>query len=277
MLALIAFAANSLLCRMALTSSAIDPASFTTIRLSAGALVLGMLSQLRSNRSPARPSWPAAGMLALYAICFSFAYRHLTAGTGALLLFGAVQLTMITGGIRAGKRPTLPQWLGLLVALGGLVYLVFPGLAAPPFAAAALMIGAGLSWGVYSLLGRSSSDPLAQTTTNFVRALPLVAVVSLATLSGASMDLRGALLAAASGALASGLGYVLWYRALPSLAPVVASMVQLAVPPLAALGGVTLIREPLTQRLVCASIIVLGGIVAAIWPGRRREVAESLS
>jgi drug/metabolite transporter (DMT)-like permease len=267
-LALLAFAANSLLCRLALSSGGIDPASFTAIRLGSGAAVLLLLVRLRPNRSTsATPSWPSAGLLALYAVPFSFAYRQLTAGTGALLLFAAVQLTMILGGIRRGRWPTPSQWLGLVIAFAGLTYLLLPGLAAPAPGAAALMLLAGLSWGLYSLRGQARTDPLAQTADNFMRAIPWALGLSLVALPHLTVDVRGVALASVSGAIASGLGYVLWYRALPYLAPVLASMVQLTVPPLAAAGGLAFAGEPLTFRLVGASTIILGGIAIALWPG----------
>jgi drug/metabolite transporter (DMT)-like permease len=222
---------------------------------------------MRTGRSTsATPSWASAALLALYAVPFSFAYRQLTAGTGALLLFAAVQLTMILGGIRGGRWPTPSQWLGLGIAFSGLTYLVLPGLAAPSPQGTALMLLAGLSWGLYSLRGRASTDPLAQTAGNFTRAIPWAIGLSVVALPHLTVDLRGVWLASLSGAIASGLGYVLWYRALPQLAPVVASMVQLIVPPLAALGGLALVGEPLTYRLVLATTVILGGIAVALWP-----------
>jgi drug/metabolite transporter (DMT)-like permease len=265
LLALVAFAANSLLCRLALASGSIDPTSFTTIRLVTGALVLVGLVRFRNRPPSSTASWTSATMLVLYAVPFAFAYRQLTAGTGALLLFGAVQVTMILGGARAGRRPTPGQLLGLVLAFGGLLYLVLPGLAAPPPGAALLMLIAGMSWGLYSLRGRAVTDPLAQTAANFLRAVPWALLISLLSfsLSHIVLEAQGALLAAASGALASGLGYVIWYRALPGLSPIVASMVQLAVPPLAATGGILLLGETLTLRLLFASIAILGGIAVA--------------
>jgi drug/metabolite transporter (DMT)-like permease len=269
-LALLAFAGNSLLCRLALTSGGIDPASFTAIRLATGAAVLVVLVRLRADRSrSATPSWVSAALLALYAVPFSFAYRRLTAGTGALLLFAAVQITMILGGIRAGRWPTASQWAGLVIAFTGLAYLVLPGLAAPSPQAAILMLLAGMSWGVYSLRGRVRTDPLAQTADNFARAIPLALGLSLVASPQLTADVHGVLLASVSGAIASGLGYVLWYHALPHLSPVVASMVQLAVPPLAAIGGLAFVGEALTYRLILASAIILGGIAIALWPGAR--------
>jgi drug/metabolite transporter (DMT)-like permease len=273
-LALIAFAANSLLCRLALTGGGIDPASFTVIRLATGAAVLLALVRMRSGRPiSATPSWASAALLALYAVPFSFAYRQLTAGTGALLLFAAVQLTMILGGIRGGRWPRPRQWLGLWIALSGLTYLVLPGLAAPSPQGAGLMLLAGVSWGLYSLRGRASTDPLAQTAGNFIRAIPWALGLSTVALPHLTVDARGVWLASLSGAIASGLGYVLWYRALPQLTPVIASLVQLIVPPLAALGGLAFVGEPLTYRLVLATAVILGGIAVALWPAASTAAA----
>jgi drug/metabolite transporter (DMT)-like permease len=262
-LALTAFAANSLLCRLALLDGAIDPASFTTIRLAAGSLTLLLL--LRTLRQPEGASWTSGWLLALYAVPFAFAYRYLGAGTGALLLFGAVQSTMILGSYRLGKRLSAVQWSGLLLAFGGLIYLVLPGVHAPSLAGAGLMLVAGAAWGVYSLRGRSAgSAALALTASNFVRATPIGLAVSLVTVSSSHLSVHGALLAIASGSLASGLGYVIWYRVLPELAPATASVVQLSVPPLAAAGGILFLGEALTSRLALASGVVLGGIALTL-------------
>jgi drug/metabolite transporter (DMT)-like permease len=262
LLALAAFAANSLLCRLALREGAIDPASFTAIRLLSGAIVLALLLRA-GNRAPlfAAGSWASAAYLALYAIPFALAYRNLTAGTGALLLFGAVQCTMILGGYREGHRLSGGQWVGLVIAFGGLVYLVAPGVSAPAPGGAALMTLAGLAWGIYSLRGRGAGQAaLPQTAGNFARATPLAIVVCLLTLPGLFATANGVLLAVLSGALASGLGYVIWYRVLPGLTPVAASVVQLAVPLLAAAGGIGLLGERVTLRLGIATVLVLGGI-----------------
>jgi drug/metabolite transporter (DMT)-like permease len=262
-LALSAFAANSILCRLALLDGAIDPASFTTIRLASGALTLVLL--LRSLRPPENASWTSGLLLALYAVPFAFAYRYLSTGTGALLLFAAVQSTMILGSYRLGKRLSIAQWAGLLLAFGGLVYLVLPGVHAPSPLGTGLMLLAGAAWGLYSLRGRSAgSAALALTTSNFVRAAPVALAVSLITAGSGHITLHGALLAIASGALASGLGYVIWYRVLPDLAPATASVVQLSVPPLAATGGILFLGEILTARLAIASAVVLGGIALTL-------------
>jgi drug/metabolite transporter (DMT)-like permease len=261
--ALSAFAANSLLCRLALLDGSIDPASFTTIRLLSGALILMLLG--RNAPAPPTINWSSAALLALYAVPFAFAYHYLGTGTGALLLFGAVQSTMILGSYRAGQRLVAMQWIGLLLAFGGLIYLVLPGVHAPDPFGTGLMVLAGASWGVYSLRGRSAAGhALGLTRINFIRATPMALAVSLAAFPLLVITTRGALLAVASGALASGLGYLIWYRVLPDLAPATASVVQLSVPPLAAVGGILFLGEQLTTRLALASIIVLGGIATAL-------------
>jgi drug/metabolite transporter (DMT)-like permease len=267
--AMLAFAGNSLLCRLALRDTEIDAASFTAIRLGSGALILAALLMLRGRRPTAGGSWPMAAMLFAYAVCFSFAYRDLTAATGALLLFGAVQLTMMGYGLWTGERIRGLRLVGLLFALGGLVWLLLPGLAAPPLLAAALMLVAGAAWGVYSLLGKSAGDPTAATGGNFLRSLPFAAALMLAaTTTGTverTMDQTGVFYAVLSGAVTSGLGYVLWYAVLPMLRATSAATVQLCVPAIAALGGAVLLAEPITVRLVVASAAVLGGIALTIY------------
>ncbi len=273
-MALIAFAANSIFCRFALGDQTIDAASFTTVRLLSGALTLACIVLLTRRGSPLQSgNWISASMLFLYAVTFSFAYISLSAGTGALILFGAVQITMILSGLIAGERPRLLEWLGLLAALGGLVYLVLPGLSAPSPLGSALMALAGIAWGVYSLRGRGIDDPVANTTGNFVRAAPLALFVSLIALSNYSLSPKGALLAVLSGALASGLGYVIWYAALRDLTATRAATVQLAVPVIAAIGGIFFLAEAVTLRLTFASIAILGGVGLAI--SRRTKETES--
>jgi drug/metabolite transporter (DMT)-like permease len=268
-LAMLAFAGNSLLCRLALRDTGIDAANFTALRLGSGALILAALLMLRGKRPAAGGSWPMAAMLFVYAVCFSFAYRDLTAATGALLLFGAVQLTMMGYGLWTGERIAGLRLVGLLLALGGLIWLLLPGLAAPPPLAAALMIAAGVAWGVYSLLGKGAGDPTAATGGNFLRSLPFAAVLMLAMASAGGVDRpldpMGAFYAVLSGAVTSGLGYVLWYAALPMLRATSAATVQLCVPAIAALGGAVLLAEPVTARLLAASVAVLGGIALTIY------------
>jgi drug/metabolite transporter (DMT)-like permease len=208
-------------------------------------------------------------MLFLYAIAFSFAYLSLNAGTGALILFGTVQVTMILAALRSGERPQPLEWLGLLFAMGGLVYLVLPGLEAPSLLGSALMTGAGIAWGLYSLRGRGTGSPLADTTGNFIRAVPLILAVRLVTLGDVHLSQPGILLAVLSGAVASGLGYVIWYAALSGLTATRAAIVQLSVPVLAAWGGVVFLAEDISLRLILAGAFILGGIALAIW-GRRK-------
>ena len=260
--ALIAFAANSILCRMALGNGAIDPASFSTVRLVSGAVVLWLIVKaspgVKADKHPG--SWWSASMLFLYAVAFSFAYVSLNAGMGALILFGSVQATMITAGIIKGERPHILTWCGLLIALAGLVYLVLPGLEAPSFSGAALMTIAGFAWGAYSLRGLGSTDPVAVTGSNFLRSVPMTAVISLIMLPFFKLSMEGVLLAALSGGLTSGIGYVVWYAALRNLSATRAAMLQLLVPVIAAVGGVLLLSELVTLRMILAGILIIGGV-----------------
>lgn len=258
--AMIAFAANSLLARMALDDAAIDAASFTTLRLVSGVLTLWLVVSFTRPAARAGGDWYSAAMLFVYAIAFSFAYLSLSAGTGALVLFGAVQLTMFTVGLRAGEWFPPLSWAGFALAVAGLVYLVSPGLAAPSPVGAVLMALAGVAWGVYSLRGRGVADPLQATAGNFARTLPLTLLASAVFAAGADISWPGIGLAVASGAIASGLGYVVWYAALRGLTATRAATVQLSVPVIAALGGVALLSEEITLRLALASIAILGGI-----------------
>jgi drug/metabolite transporter (DMT)-like permease len=264
-LALLAFAGNSILCRMALGSHAISPAGFTAVRLGTGATALWLLVALRTGGAPRHAGqWTSAAALFAYAAAFSFAYVSLGAGTGALILFGAVQLTMILAGLRAGERPVPAEWVGLGLAVSGLVVLVFPGLTAPAPAGAALMAAAGVAWGVYSLRGRGSTEALRNTAGNFLLTLPMAALLLLIAGGAGEWTARGALLAATSGALASGVGYAVWYTALPSLTATRAALVQLLVPVIAAAGGVVLLGEAVPLRLPVAAALVLGGVALAV-------------
>ena len=269
-LAMLAFASNSLLCRAALAAPEIDPASFATLRTLTGALVLVALTLLRARAAvPLRTGdWTAASALAIYMAGFAYAYISLDAGTGALILFGAVQVTMIGFALLRGERLRPLQWLGFTAAILGLVWLMLPGVTKPSMLGAALMVLAGIGWGVYSLRGRGVSDPLATTAANFVRALPLVAIVSLVAWDSFAISGRGAVLAVLSGAVASGIGYTIWYAALRGLTASRAAMVQLTVPVIAAIGGVALLDERLSWRLLIASVLTLGGVALAIG-GRR--------
>jgi drug/metabolite transporter (DMT)-like permease len=268
-LAMLAFAANSLLCRAALKHTAIDAASFTAIRIIAGALALGLIVRVRSGPQPMAGSWGSALALFAYAAAFSFAYVSLTAATGALLLFGAVQATMIGVGLWRGERLRGRQMLGLVCALAGLVGLLLPGLAAPPLRGALMMLAAGAAWGVYSLRGKGSGDPLRVTAGNFLRAVAFAIVLSALMWPAAALDRVGIGYAIASGALASGIGYAIWYAALPALNVTSAATVQLSVPVIAAVGGIVWLGEPITLRLVLASAAILGGIALVILQKKR--------
>jgi len=263
-LALVAFAGNSLLCRAALAHTRIDAASFTTVRLLSGTVVLCCLVWLRRGARAGRGNWLSALALFAYAAGFSFSYLHLTAAAGALLLFGAVQTTMIGHGIWSGERLRVLQIVGLILACGGLVGLLLPGLSAPPLAGALLMLGAGIAWGAYSLRGKGGGDSLKVTAGNFIRALPMALALSLTLWPRTSLDPTGAGYAFLSGALASGVGYAIWYTALPSLTSTTAATVQLSVPIIAAAGGVFFLGEPLTLRLLVASVAIIGGIALVV-------------
>jgi drug/metabolite transporter (DMT)-like permease len=265
-LALLGFAANSLLCRLALGAGEIDAASFITLRLVSGALALWAIAAAAAGRRDQAPKrdWVAASMLFLYAAGFSFAYLSLDAGVGALVLFAAVQATMIGSALVAGERPRPVEWSGLLVALGGLAWLVAPGLSAPSPLGAASMAGAGAAWGVYSLRGRRAGDPLRRTRDNFVRAVPMAVALSALTLHQSAASMRGILLAVVSGAVTSGAGYAVWYSVLPALTATRAAMVQLVVPVLAAGGGVAFLGETLSWRLVGSAGLILGGVGLAL-------------
>lgn len=268
-IAMVAFAANSLLCRLALRQAAIDAASFASLRLLAGALMLAVIIRVTHGR-PAPPDWLAAGMLFAYVACFSFAYQTLSAGTGALILFGAVQLTMFSAGLRAGEVFGTVAWCGLALAIAGLVFLVLPGVTAPAPTGALLMAAAGVAWGGYSLRGRGRPNPLGATASNFLCATPLALALNALLFGRAHATPAGALLAIASGALSSGIGYVVWYAALGGLSAMRAATVQLSVPPIAAFGGVLLLSEVLTPRLATASAAILGGIALALYRRARR-------
>jgi drug/metabolite transporter (DMT)-like permease len=272
-LAMLAFAGNSLLCRLALRETAIDAASFTAIRLASGALTLWLLLRLRTARQPMAGNWPGALALFAYAAAFSFAYLQLDTGVGALLLFGAVQLSMLLWGLWRGERLGLAASLGTALAAGGLLALLLPGASAPPLTAALLMLLAGVAWGGYSLLGRGQGDPLAVTAGNFLRAAPLALLLALALLPHLSWDGAGLCYALLSGALTSGVGYAIWYSALPGLRASQAATVQLSVPILAALGGALLLGEALSLRLLLSAGAVLGGIALVL--GSRQRKAGS--
>ncbi len=262
---MLAFAANSILCRFALGEGLIDPGSFTSVRLLSGAFILVLLLRVQSIPLSVRKADPRAAMsLFAYAIFFSYAYTDLTTATGALILFGAVQLTMIAKGIVDGDIPSALTWVGIVVAISGLLILLLPGVEAPPLTGAVLMALAGVAWGFYSIKGKTVSDPVPSTARNFVLTVPLALIVSLTLLPTVYLTWAGIGLALASGALASGMGYVIWYAALPFLAPTAAATVQLSVPIIAAIGGVFIVDEPFTSRLAIAALLTLGGIAIVI-------------
>ncbi len=285
--ALSAFALNSILCRLALRGGEADAVGFTVVRLVSGAVLLAILVVCTSpgvtkddsrtlDESPLLTrgllqmgNWASAFFLFAYAICFSLAYLDLTAATGALILFGSVQLTMIAVSLVRGERPSSLEWLGLIVAVGGLVYLVFPGLASPPLVSSALMAAAGATWGFYTLRGKGSSDPLADTAGNFVRSVPMIAVVASPFLATIQLSTRGLILAIISGAVTSGIGYAVWYAALKYHTPTRAAVLQLSVPVIAAVLGVILLAEAANARLLIAAGLILGGIGLTIF-GRKK-------
>lgn len=267
--AMVAFATNSLLCRLALGEQLIDAASFASVRVISGAVMLTLiLLARRGPRQGGGGNWRAAVALLTYMVFFAFAYRSLSAGTGALILFTAVQVTMFASALRQGEQFPLIAWGGFMLAIGGVVYLVLPGVTAPDPLGAAFMAIAGAAWGLYSLAGRGAANPLAATARNFLLAVPGVLVISLFMLDNIGVTSRGLAIAVASGAIASGGGYILWYAALPHLSGTRAATVQLSVPAIAAFGGAIFLAEPITPRLFVASAATLGGVAIVL---RRRR------
>ena len=267
--ALAGFAFNSILCRLALKTDEIDAASFTLIRIASGAVTLVVISFFINRTEKLRGNWFSAFFLFAYAVCFSMAYVSLTTATGALVLFGSVQATMILAAVVSGERPRVWEWIGLLTALGGLIYLVFPGLSAPPFFSSALMAAAGIAWGFYTLRGRGAGNPLAETAGNFTRAVPLAVLSALPLMAQIHLSNKGLVLAVLSGAIASGIGYSIWYAALKFHTRSRASILQLAVPVIAAAGGVIFLSEEIALRLILATAFIIGGISVAIF-GRKK-------
>lgn len=273
-LAMLAFAANSVLCRMALGEAVIDAASFTTIRLLSGAITLAVILLFNSSiveRGGVSFDPLSSLMLFLYAIFFSFAYIELSTGTGALILFGVVQITMVIAGVLQGERLKAAAWFGMLMAFSGLVYLMLPGVTAPSITGALFMMLSGFAWGIYSLRGKGVVKPVIATAKNFIGTVPLVLISSAIFWQSIQLSTSGLILAVMSGAIASALGYVLWYTVLPSITPSRAATVQLSVPVIATLGGVLLMDELFTSRLLIAGVAVLGGIVITIMVKNRAE------
>lgn len=268
-LALIAFAANSVLARMALGDGTIDAAGFTVIRLLSGAIMLLVISIVvrgnsENHKGKTAGSWSGSLMLFVYAITFSFAYISLDTGTGALILFGAVQITMIVVSLASGHRLRTGEWVGLIIAFAGFVFLILPGVSTPSVYGFGLMTVSGIAWGLYTLNGRLSDNPLADTTYNFVRTVPMVVIVAGITIASANYSVRGVLLAVLSGAIASGIGYTLWYSALGGLTATRAAVLQLLVPVIAAIGGVLFVSEVITIRLVISTTLILSGILLVV-------------
>ena len=270
--ALICFAANSVLTRAALVGGDTGPGVFTALRLLSGALALGGLAALSGRLRALEPRRvTVSGLwLFLYAAAFSYAYVSLDSGVGALLLFGAVQVTMFAGALAGGERISLARWLGAASAMTGLAALTAPGATAPPLVAAGLMAVSGVAWGVYSLRGRSAADAMATTGAAFLVAAPLGLALWLGFGAGEPVSMRGAALALASGALASGGGYAVWYAVLPKLDATLAAIAMLTVPLIAFAGGVVFLAEPATLRFALASVLILGGLAAATLVGGRR-------
>ena len=273
-LALTAFAANSVLCRLALGNSSIDASSFTIIRLFSGALTLFILinakryfnhktEQSKNNKG----SWYGASMLFIYVLTFSFAYITLDTATGALILFGSVQITMILVNTLKGNRLHFSEWLGVMIAFFGFVYLMLPGIHTPSVFGFILMIISGVAWGFYTLNGRGSQNPFMDTAHNFIKTIPMIIIVALVQLliiNKTNISGQGVVLAILSGAIASGLGYSIWYSVLPHLNVVISAVLQLLVPVIAALGGVLFVNELITQRLLISALMILGGILLVI-------------
>ncbi len=267
-MALSAFAANSVLCRLALGSEAIDAGSFTSIRLISGSVTLFLILIVKKNINlrMTHGSWLSSMMLFVYAVTFSFAYITLDTGTGALILFGSVQTTMILLSVLYGNRLHISEWVGILVAFGGFIYLIFPGISTPSAFGFTLMSLSGIAWGVYTLRGRGSDDPLRDTAYNFFKTIPFILVLLLIVLGRGegNVSSEGFYYAVVSGGLTSGVGYSIWYIALKGLTATQAAVVQLSVPVIAAAGGVVFVSEEVTLRLLIATVLILGGILLVV-------------
>ncbi|WP_444997824.1 DMT family transporter [Aliikangiella sp. IMCC44359] len=265
-LALVAFAANSILCRLALGANNIDPASFTVIRLLAGTFILMLIVSVKYyGKYSSKGSWSSGFMLFIYAVCFSFAYVTLDTATGALILFATVQITMILFSLFSGNRLLLSEWCGVLLAFIGFVYLFLPEIRTPSVIGFLLMSISGVAWGIYSINGKKSQFPLADTAYNFFRTIPLVIILSFLFFNQAQLSINGVIYAVLSGAIASGVGYAIWYTALIALTTTQAAVVQLFVPVIAALGGVVFVDEDITLHLLTSSTMILGGILTVVF------------
>jgi drug/metabolite transporter (DMT)-like permease len=271
-LAIIAFAANSVICRLALANNAIDPAGFTIFRILSGVTMLMFIWFFRQQRRKAvahyatsKGSWFGAAALFAYALGFSYAYVQIDTGTGALILFGSVQLSMITFGLCKGERFSIWQWIGFSFALFGLCYLLWPTLSTPSVFAAIAMLVSGLAWGIYSLIGKGSQDALGDTAFNFARCAVFIPILLIFTYQHLQLSPHGVFLAVLSGAFASGIGYAVWYRVLPHFSSMTAAVSQLSVPVLAAIGGLLFVSETISLRLIIASSLVLGGVLLVLF------------
>ncbi|WP_057832906.1 DMT family transporter [Colwellia sp. TT2012] len=268
-LSLLAFAANSLITRFALEKTSIDEASFIMLRVVSGALFLWLFVTIKNHKAPLQSgSWLAAAALFIYAVSFTYGYGLIAAGTGALLLFGSVQITMTLVGYREGERLNRVQLIGFVLALAGLVILMLPGIRAPSFIGALLMCISGIAWGIYTLQGRGASDPAAATAGNFIKAAPMAIllwfIVNLVDHGSINLDSTGAFYALFSGIITSGMGYIIWYSILPELKAIQAAVVQLSVPILVTLAGAMLLNEAITLRVVLASCAILSGTILVL-------------
>ncbi len=270
-LALIAFAGNSLICRIALKEGAIEPAMFTSIRLLSGAIALILIVSItkKSDTTNSKGSWFSAAMLFIYAATFSYAYVSLETGTGALFLFGTVQITMIAYSLLCGNKMSIIEWLGVMLALSGFIYLMLPGAKAPSLSGFILMTVCGIGWGIYSIRGKTTKHPLHDTAFNFLRTIPFLLLLLYFVLQENNFTSKGVGLALFSGVITSGLGYIIWYSALKGLTTVQASIVQLFVPVLAGLGGLIFVNEVISFRLFVSALLILGGILLLIIKKKR--------
>lgn len=264
-LTLCCFALNSILCRIALSNGGVEPLQFALIRALSAAVFLIILILIRERKFAfTKTHIPNALALSLYLICFTIAYVNLTTGVGALILFGCVQLTMLARGLQLGEKFNLQKIMGVVLAISGLGYLVWPGVETPNLFYAFLMAAAGFGWGCYSILGKKSTAPVSETANHFVKASIICLMAVILSQNPLQISSQGLSLALLSGAIASGVGYSLWYHVLPKLRTITASLVQLLVPILAAVGGTALLQEPMTARLGISALLTLAGVALAL-------------